>query len=144
LAEVAFHFNVPEKLAYACRVVRKAVGLEQKVWVVTPPDQLQTLNELLWSFSKFDFIAHASASAPPEVLKHSPVVLAQSPQDLPAPHTFDVLLNLEDAVPPHYERFARVIEVVSLDELDKHTARARWKHYQQAGCSITRHDLSAA
>jgi DNA polymerase IIIc chi subunit len=37
-----------------------------------------------------------------------------------------------------------VIEVVSLDEQDKHTARARWKHYQQAGCAITRHDLSAA
>jgi len=144
LAEVAFHFNVPEKLAYACRVVRKAVGLEQKVWVVTPPDQLQTLNELLWSFSKLDFIAHASASAPSEVLKHSPVVLAQSPQDLPDPHSFDVLLNLDDAVPSHYERFARVIEVVSLDEQDKHTARTRWKHYQQAGCAITRHDLSAA
>jgi len=144
LAEVAFHFNVPEKLAYACRVVRKAVGLEQKVWVVTHPDQLQTLNELLWSFSKLDFIAHASASAPSEVLKHSPVVLAQSPQDLPDPHSFDVLLNLDDAVPSHYERFARVIEVVSLDEQDKHTARTRWKHYQQAGCSITRHDLSAA
>ena len=141
---MAFHFNVPEKLAYACRVVRKAVGLEQKVWVVTHPDQLQALNELLWSFSKLDFIAHASASAPSEVLKHSPVVLAQSPQDLPDPHSFDVLLNLDDAVPSHYERFARVIEVVSLDEQDKHTARARWKHYQQAGCAITRHDLSAA
>jgi len=141
---VAFHFNVPEKLAYACRVVRKAVGLEQKVWVVTPPDQLQALNELMWSFSKLDFIAHASASAPSEVLKHSPVVLAQSPQDLPDPHSFDVLLNLDDAVPSHYERFARVIEVVSLDEQDKHSARARWKHYQQAGCAITRHDLSAA
>jgi len=141
---VAFHFNVPEKLAYACRVVRKAVGLEQKVWVVTPPDQLQALNELMWSFSKLDFIAHASASAPSEVLKHSPVVLAQSPQDLPDPHSFDVLLNLDDAVPSHYERFARVIEVVSLDEQDKHTARTRWKHYQQAGCAITRHDLSAA
>jgi len=141
---VAFHFNVPEKLAYACRVVRKAVGLEQKVWVVTHPDQLQALNELMWSFSKLDFIAHASASAPSEVLKHSPVVLAQSPQDLPDPHSFDVLLNLDDAVPSHYERFARVIEVVSLDEQDKHTARTRWKHYQQAGCAITRHDLSAA
>ena len=141
---MAFHFNVPEKLAYACRVVRKAVGLEQKVWVVTHHDQMQILNELLWSFSKLDFIAHASAPAPPKVLKHSPVVLAQSPQDLPGPHTFDVLLNLDDAVPSHYERFARVIEVVSLDEQDKLTARARWKHYQQAGCAITRHDLSAA
>jgi DNA polymerase-3 subunit chi len=144
VADVAFHFNVPDKWHYACRLLRKAVGLDQRVWVLVPDSQCESLDRLLWTFSKVDFVAHARADALPEVLQFSPVVLAATAQAPPAAHAYDVLLNLESAMPHGFETFRRVIEVVSLEPQDKLDARVRWKHYQQAGCTITRHDLSAA
>jgi DNA polymerase-3 subunit chi len=45
-------------------------------------------------------------------------------------------------VPPGFERFARVVEVVSAsDEEDRQLARLRWKHYAAQGIAIKRHDL---
>jgi len=57
------------------------------------------------------------------------------------PHQ-QVLLNLGAQVPDGFERFERLIEVVSLDEADRQTARSRWKHYADHGFAITRHDLN--
>jgi DNA polymerase-3 subunit chi len=52
------------------------------------------------------------------------------------------LVNLGEQVPAGFERFERVIEVVSLDEQDRQMARSRWKHYAEHGYAITRHDLN--
>jgi DNA polymerase-3 subunit chi len=58
-----------------------------------------------------------------------------------APH-HDTLVNLGADVPPGFERFARVVEVVSAsDEEDRQLARLRWKHYAAQGIAIKRHDL---
>ena len=39
------------------------------------------------------------------------------------------------------EGFARVVEVVSLDDMDRAMARNRWKDYAARGFAIQRHDL---
>jgi DNA polymerase-3 subunit chi len=44
-------------------------------------------------------------------------------------------------VPEGFERFERLIEVVSLDEADRLRARDRWKHYAARGYAIERKDL---
>ena len=77
------------------------------------------------------------------LFKASPILIASGhapPADFPA----DVLLNLTDAYPAGFERFERVIEVVTLDEADRQRARERWKHYKAAGCEPLRHDLKIA
>ena len=57
------------------------------------------------------------------------------------PHE-DVLLNLGAQVPEGFERFGRVVEVVSAqDEADRGQARVRWRQYQAQGYGIVRHDL---
>jgi len=53
----------------------------------------------------------------------------------------DVLLNLGQTVCAGFEQFARVIEVVTLDDADRQKARMRWKHYTEQGFDILRHDL---
>ena len=40
MTEVTFHFNVPDKLGYACRLLRKAYAAGGPVGVVAPPDTL--------------------------------------------------------------------------------------------------------
>jgi DNA polymerase-3 subunit chi len=69
------------------------------------------------------------------VLAASPVVLADAPRG--APHQ-EVLVNLGGAVPDGFERFERLIEVVTQDDDDRVQARGRWKHYADRGYAIKR------
>ena len=141
MTEVAFHFNVPDKLGYACRLLRKASAAGSRVVVTGEPEMLRTLDAELWTFSALEFIPHChAASAEPQVLAASPVVLADSPRG--TPHQ-DVLVNLGGRVPEGFERFERLIEVVAQEDGDRQQARARWKHYADRGYAIKRHDLAA-
>jgi len=140
MTEVAFHFNAPDKLAYACRLLRKAVAGGSRVVVTAPAEALARLDTLLWTFSQTDFIAHARQPAEAQLLAASPVVLTETPaQDLPH---HQVLLNLGAQVPAGFDRYERLIEVVSLDDEDRQQARGRWKHYTDLGYQIIRHDLN--
>jgi DNA polymerase-3 subunit chi len=58
------------------------------------------------------------------------------------PH-HDVLLNLGQVIPQGFEKFERVIELVTLDEGDRERARGRWKSYASKGYHLIRHDLGA-
>jgi DNA polymerase-3 subunit chi len=136
---VEFHFNAPDKLGYACRLLRKAAARGAKVAVTGEPRQLAELDTVLWTFSPLDFVPHCQArSAPSSVLNASPIVLCDSARA--SPH-HEVLLNLGDEVPEGFERFERLIEVVSLDEDDRTRARTRWRHYASRGYELKREDL---
>lgn len=139
MTEVAFHFNAPDKLAYACRFARKMVRSEKRLVITAAQPVLDALDVLLWNMAAPDFVAHCSAESAPELLEVSPVVLMRDPSQ--APH-HEVLLNLGAAVPQGFSAFDRLIEVVSAsDELDRQEARVRWRHYAQRGYAIVRHDL---
>ena len=138
MTEVAFHFNAPDKLGYACRLLRKAVAKGSKVVVTGESGLLRDLDVALWTFAPLEFVPHCRGEgSAPAVLAASPVVLAASPRS--APHQ-QVLVNLGESVPDGFERFERLIEVVTQDEADRRQARQRWKHYAERGYAITRHD----
>ncbi|XAH21173.1 DNA polymerase III subunit chi [Xylophilus sp. GW821-FHT01B05] len=140
MTEVAFHFNAPDKLAYACRLLRKALGGGARVVVTAAAPTLDALDRALWTFSPVDFLPHCRATGDAAVLAASPIVLAEAGQ--PVPH-HQVLLNLGEEVPAEFGRFERLIEVVGRDdEGDRQRARQRWKHYADRGYTITRHDLA--
>lgn len=138
MTEIAFHFNASDKLAYTCRLLRKAVASGARVVVTAEPPTLQQLDVALWTFSALDFLPHCAAQATPGVLARSPIVLTAVLAD--APHQ-QVLVNLSDNLPDGFERFERLIEVVSGDAADRQAARQRWKHYADRGYAIVRHDL---
>jgi DNA polymerase III subunit chi len=141
VTEVAFHFNAPDKLGYACRLLRKALASGAKVVVTGDSAQLGELDVALWTFSAVDFLPHCRLpGAPDALLAASPVVLTAAPGS--APH-HQVLVNLGGEVPDGFEVFERLIEVVTGDDADRQQARGRWKHYATRGYSITRHDLGA-
>jgi DNA polymerase-3 subunit chi len=141
MTEIAFHFNAPDKLAYACRLLRKAISSGARVVVTGDAATLQALDTLLWTFAPLEFVAHCRAGSPAEQLMASPVVLAAKIDGTTELPHHQVLLNLGGDVAAGYERFERTIEVVTLDDEDRQQARQRWKHYSDRGYSITRHDL---
>lgn len=141
MTEVAFHFGAPDKVAYAVRLLRKAVGTGARVLVVAEADVLQRLDAALWASAPTEFLAHYRTDAPGPAVGLSPVLLSEGgpPGSVPV---LDVLVNLGGAMPEAFERFPRVIEVVSLDEVDRQQARQRWKAYAAQGIAIDRRDLN--
>lgn len=140
MTEIAFHFNAPDKLAYACRLLRKACAAGARTVVTADPETLAELDQALWTFSQLDFIPHCSAHAEATMLAASPVVLADKLAEAPV---LGVALNLGGRVPAGFERFERLIEVVGTDEADRAQARQRWQFYKSHGYPLVRHDLAA-
>lgn len=140
MTDIAFHFGAPDKMAYVCRLLRKAASSGAKVLVLAPEAMVEKLDSDLWALSATDFVPHCSAEASDTVKHRSAVVLtSEMAQALP---DCDVLVNVTDSVPNQFVDYARLIEVVSTDDADRRSARMRWKHYSDLGYSITRHDLA--
>lgn len=140
MTEVAFHFNAPDKLGYACRLLRKAVGTGVRVMVTGESATLRELDVALWTFAPLEFLPHCYGEVTPAALAASPLVLAESVRS--APHQ-QVLVNLGAGVPDGFERFERLIEVVTGAQQDRLDGRRRWKHYADRGYALARHDIAA-
>ncbi|MDR0457507.1 MAG: DNA polymerase III subunit chi [Burkholderiaceae bacterium] len=140
MTEVAFHFNMPDKLHYACRLLRKVYQSGSRARVVGEADALATLDQMLWTFAAQDFVPHCHAGAAATILTHTPIVLATATS---AEDAGDVLVNLGALAPEGFERYARLSELVSQDPADRVSARKRWRHYADRGYAITQHDLAA-
>jgi len=141
MTEIAFHFNVADKLLYGCRLLRKVYTSGARVVVTAEPELLAELDQLLWRFSPTDFVPHCRLATGEPSRGEAPVLLAES---LKSCVGYDVLVNLGQAVPLEFERFERFIEVVAQGEEDRLAARSRWKHYTDRGYAMKRHDLATA
>ncbi|WP_423682310.1 MULTISPECIES: DNA polymerase III subunit chi [unclassified Undibacterium] len=133
MTRIDFHSNVADKLHYACRLIRKARAANSQV-VVYHDDLavLRHLDEALWTISEADFLPHVMAD---DVLASmTPIILSHTHLDQ-SPH-FELLVNLSAAVPEHFSRFGRMIEIVSGDQQDTQAARERYRYYQQQGHSL--------
>lgn len=140
MTSLAFHFGAPDKLGYACRLLRKAAASGAQVVVVVGADAIAQLDTDLWALTPTEFLPHCVGAAGDSVQNRSPLVLVTDASQ--APEQRGVLVNLADSVPTGFERFERLIEVVSTDAVDRDQARRRWKYYTEHGYTITRHDLA--
>lgn len=134
MPDISFHVHLPDKLHYACRLLRKAASQGSRVCVVGDAPLLRQLDSLLWTFSPLDFVPHCFADAGPQQLEASAVVLGW-PEGLERP----VVVNLGPLAPAGFEKFQRLIELVGSDDEDVHAGRQRWKIYKQAGLEPVRH-----
>ena len=138
---VSFHFNVPDPVQYACRLLRKATRQGSNVVVSAAAAELAALDKALWTFDPIEFIPHtrlAPGQVLPERLARTPVCLAEHATDAPGR---EVLVNLGHAAPEGHEAFERVVEIVSPREDDRAAARQRWRGYAAAGFVIERHEV---
>jgi len=138
MTRIDFHFNAPDKLQYACRLVRKIYRAGQRVVVFAEPVAIAQFDAALWSFSQLDFIPHVAAGDP--LAARTPVLLCSEPVE--TPHC-EVLVNLARETPAFFSRFERMIEVVTGDEEDRAQARGRWRFYKDRGYPLESFDLAA-
>jgi len=144
MTDIEFYVNVPDKLHYSCRLLRKAYRSGAKTVVTAEPELLQQLDQLLWRYSVTEFLPHCRCTAPATTLAATPIWLADQLDACPAVSAGSVLVNLGQQVPAGFERFERLLEVASDLELDRLAARDRWKHYRDRGYALRRHQAAAA
>lgn len=134
MTRIDFHSNVPDKIAYACRLTRKAyLARKQIVLLAQDAAQLAALNEALWRFSETDFLPHVLAGD--ALAAQTPIVLTDS-DNAALPH-YDILVNLSQRAPAHFARFARLCEIVSADPQDAAAGRQRYVFYKQQNCELS-------
>lgn len=134
MTRIDFYSNVPDKIQYACRLVRKARAANCRL-VVFGQDraQLAQIDEALWTFSDTDFLPHVMADDP--LAKQTPVLLADADmKDLPH---HDLMINLSSQTPPDFARFERLLEVISAEDEDKAAGRERYSYYKQRGYPLS-------
>ncbi len=146
---VDFHSGMADKLGHACRLLRKAVRQGARVQVRGEPEELDRLDQALWTFDPQEFVPHLrwrSPDAPPAALQRTPVWLVASGSAWPA--TLErpaVLVNLGPQAPGESELpegLARVIEIVGPDSSEVEAGRRRWRHYLQRGLAPTHHTFN--
>jgi DNA polymerase III subunit chi len=139
MTEVTFHYNVADKVGHVCRLVQLMAGKGNRVVVTGEAAQLRRLDVALWTFEAIEFVPHCyTPEAPAEVVAKSPVVLSESVRG--TPH-HQVLLNVGPGVPEGFERFERLVEVVTQDEQERADGRARTRHYKDRGYAVRHYDV---
>lgn len=134
MTRIDFHSNVPDKIAYTCRLVRKARAANCRVVLLTSDrTDLARLDQELWTFSALDFLPHVTADD--ALAPSTPVILTDS-DTIDLPH-YQILINLSTSTPAHFARFERMFEIVAADDPDKAAGRERYRFYQQRGYPLT-------
>lgn len=144
--KVEFHSGVSDKLGSACRFLQRAHAARASVRVCGDRATLDRLDQALWTVEPLSFVPHlrlkpGQVGAGP-VLRRTPIRLTETVSDADAG---GLLLNLGPDLVEHWERFDRVVEIVSSETADAAAGRHRWRHYSQhPGIELVHHARTAA
>ena len=145
LTEVEFHTGVPDRVSFACRLLRKASRQGARVLVTAPEDILAELDRALWAFEERDFLPHVRMpGAKPAVAARTPVWLARDVSLQGAADAPRLVVNLGAEAPADVAALERLIEVVSAEPDDAEQGRQRWRAYRAAGLDIKHHAAAGA
>ena len=143
MTEVTFHFNVPDRTDYTCRLVRKASRLGASVVLAGPAVALAHFDRALWTFDELEFLPHVLLRPGQPVAPRLRATKVWLAQDANQAGLHELLINLGAEAPAGFESFEKVVEIVSADEADRAAARSRWKHYASRGYAIRKHEVAA-
>lgn len=144
---VAFHTGLDDPVAYACRLLRKAVRQGARAQVCADEATLDVLDKALWTFDPQDFVPHLRRRAGQSVtpsMERTPLWLAtEGESGTPFGEPPQVLVRLGMLASTDLPDVARVIELVGLDEDERRSARLRWRAYEARGLTVQHHSPAA-
>lgn len=138
MTRIDFYFNAPDKAVVARKLATKAFNAGQNVLVYTRDAALaQELDTAFWTAQQLSFLPHVRCGHP--LARQTPILIGADPDELG--HA-DVLISLDDEPPEFFDRFQRLLEVVSGDDGDRDRARGRYRTFKQRGYPLATHDLA--
>jgi DNA polymerase-3 subunit chi len=140
VTSIDFYFNADDRFQVACRLAGKAAKQNQRLLIYVPEAEAASrLDKMLWTWPAVGFVPHCPAHSP--LAAETPILIASGDD---TPEGCEVMLNLAAQCPPHFERFLRLLEIVSCVDEDKDSGRARYRFYRERGYKIANHDLAQA
>ena len=137
VTDIHFYHDAEDRVAAACHFAAKAWRAGRKVVLSTSAGvEARRIDQWLWTFEPLAFVPHVAADSP--LAAETPVLIGEPGAHWPH---HDVLINLDPAIPPCFEDFQMVVEVVGRSEAERDPARARWRQYKAAGHSVTAHNM---
>jgi DNA polymerase-3 subunit chi len=132
MTKVFFYHNAPDRLLAASQLLAQASWQKKAVLIYVPePALAQALDRQLWVHPPLSFTPHCPVNSP---LAAETLLLLDDRLEMP-PQT-QRLMNFSHTLPPDYQRFDSLIEVVSQQGPDLHPARERYRQYKAAGCEV--------
>jgi DNA polymerase III subunit chi len=136
MTTIDFYTHVADRLAFAARLVAKAVAAHGSTRILTPdPATTDALDRLLWVAPATGFLPHCRIDSP--VAGQTPVWIDHR---LEHSGPAAVLVNLHAEPPPFFSRFERLAEIVGVD--DAAAGRERYRFYRERGYELRAHDMS--
>lgn len=138
MTQVFFYHGASDKVATACALLSGAYAKRRPVLVYAPDKRLaQSVDRMLWLHPALSFTPHCELNSP--LAAETPILIADTLTTVPQTER---LMNLSLTLPPGFERFQSLVEVVSQEEEDRLAARDRVKLYKESGCEVRYFDLS--
>lgn len=126
--------NSQKSLFFACQLVEKLYTDDSpSIHILTgSAEEAERLDALLWTYREDSFLPHGIVDA----ATTNPPAITISHGDVPSPKTQAILMNLSKAVPPSFQSYPHLIEIVFNDPDVQQLARERFKLYRQQGFDI--------
>lgn len=140
MTRIDFYFNAESRLQIASRITVKAVRQRLRVVIVARDEVIaRSLDKLLWSQYPTGFTPHCFGGDR-LLVDDTPVLLLVRETDFQT--HLDVLINLGEEPPLMFERFQRLVEIVSRDDKsDQVKARKRFRFYKDRGYAMSHYNL---
>jgi len=126
-----------EKERFTCQLTNKVWHQGYRIYIHTDAmDPAQRLDRMLWIFNKESFLPHdiypdGSSSAPIRIGYTEAIC-----------EGMDVLINLTENVPPFFEAFERIAEIVDDTEPARQAGRTRYRLYKEKGFMLKVHNIN--
>ncbi|SPL70803.1 DNA polymerase III subunit chi [Acinetobacter stercoris] len=127
MAKISFYLfeKSPERqVDSACRLCRKLLLQNKKIWLYSPDENLQKeLDDLLWTFDKSSFYAHGinQVQAPICIAGHLPTDAER------------IVFNFNNQALEQINFFSHIIEIIENEEAAKIIGREKFKSYRRLG-----------
>ncbi|KHD09377.1 hypothetical protein PN36_32560 [Candidatus Thiomargarita nelsonii] len=120
----------------SCQLVDKAWHQGYRVYIQTHSiAQAQQFDVMLWIFKEESFLPH---DIYPDVLSSAPIQIGYTEQVCEG---FDVLINLTEAVPPFFDQFKRIADIVDDTHKAREAGRNRYRFYSRKGLMLKTHEI---
>lgn len=139
MTQVFFYHGASDRLAAATALIGGAWAKRRPILVYAPEAPVaEGLDRMLWTSAQLSFIPHCRADSP--LAAETPILIANR---LETVAQTERLMNLSRTIPPGYQRFQSLVEVVGRDEEDRLAARERVHQYKKEGCDVQYFDLAS-
>lgn len=151
MTRILFCHNAADRLQAAVTWLTQAsrdADANDRYTIYAPDRQIaERLDHLLWTMPPTGFLPHCSARS--RLAPETPILIATTASELGgnvqnAQTDRNSLLNLGDELPPEFERFTQLIEIISREENIRLPARERARYYRDQGHDIQYLDLQKA